>query len=513
MIQFFARKGFLLDLDMLHFFNELNDLEFSNNLVNKISNITKQRLITKSLIKNHFKDLKIFFDTLDTEKESYVNSFFEYSIKALENKQEIKKPIVCRRTDNFKILSSNIIPDKKIEVKDFNKHFRNRYNFFKELLKEKKELDKLISIDKIGNTREFSIIGMVLDKKITKNKNIILEIEDLTGKISVLINSNKPEIFSKAKEIVYDDVIGLNCSGNSNLAFVNDIIFLDSFIMQKIKSKEESYAVFISDIHIGSKNFLESNFQRFLDWISCKICDKEQEEKIKKIKYLFIVGDTVDGVGVYPGQEESLLIKDLKQQYKKLAEFLSQVPKHINIFLCPGQHDASRVPEPQPPIDPEYAEPLIQLENLFLVPNPTLIEIELNKKDNSGIKILMYHGASMHSWIDQIDDLRTGKANLNPAKVIKYILRHRHLSPTHSGNVYIPSDKFDSLIIDKVPDIILTGDMHRTDVDMYNNTLIICSSCWQSITAFEEKVGNQPDPCKVPFLNLKTRELKILDFS
>lgn len=119
----------------------------------------------------------------------------------------------------------------------------------------------------------------------------------------------------------------------------------------------------------------------------------------------------------------------------------------------------------------------------------------------------------MHSWIDQIDDLRTGKANLNPAKVIKYILRHRHLSPTHSGNVYIPSDKFDSLIIDKVPDIILTGDMHRTDVDMYNNTLIICSSCWQSITAFEEKVGNQPDPCKVPFLNLKTRELKILDFS
>lgn len=83
----------------------------------------------------------------------------------------------------------------------------------------------------------------------------------------------------------------------------------------------------------------------------------------------------------------------------------------------------------------------------------------------------------------------------------------------HSGNVYVPSEKEDMLIINPTPDIMVTGDMHRTEVDTYNNVLIICCSCWQSITPFEEKVGNQPDPCKVPFLNLKTRELKILDFS
>ena len=33
------------------------------------------------------------------------------------------------------------------------------------------------------------------------------------------------------------------------------------------------------------------------------------------------------------------------------------------------------------------------------------------------------------------------------------------------------------------------------------------------MTAFEEKVGNDPDPGKVPMFNLKTREIKILDFS
>ena len=46
----------------------------------------------------------------------------------------------------------------------------------------------------------------------------------------------------------------------------------------------------------------------------------------------------------------------------------------------------------------------------------------------------------------------------------------------------------------------------------YNGVLIIANSCWQARTPFEEKIGNEPDPAKVPVLNLKTRELKIYDF-
>ena len=42
---------------------------------------------------------------------------------------------------------------------------------------------------------------------------------------------------------------------------------------------------------------------------------------------------------------------------------------------------------------------------------------------------------------------------------------------------------------------------------------MIASSCWQSTTPFEEKVGNHPDPCKVPVLNLQTGAIKIIDFS
>lgn len=83
----------------------------------------------------------------------------------------------------------------------------------------------------------------------------------------------------------------------------------------------------------------------------------------------------------------------------------------------------------------------------------------------------------------------------------------------HSLVTYIPNTKRDYLVISEVPDVINTADFHRTDVDFYNGTAIVCSSCWQSITPFEEKVGNVPDPCKVPIMNLKTGKIKIMDFS
>lgn len=69
------------------------------------------------------------------------------------------------------------------------------------------------------------------------------------------------------------------------------------------------------------------------------------------------------------------------------------------------------------------------------------------------------------------------------------------------------------MVIDFIPDIICTGDQHRPEISSYNNILLIASSCWQDKTPFEEKVGHEPDPCKVPIFNLKTREVKIMDFS
>ena len=181
----------------------------------------------------------------------------------------------------------------------------------KRILQNHSDLDNLISINKISGSRQgISILGMISDKSITKNKNIVFEAEDLTGKIKVLINKDKKEIYEKAEEISLDSVMGFKGSGNSEIFFANEIIFPEAVLPEKKKSPEEEYALFIGDLHFGSKLFLKRNFLRFLDYLNG---DLPNTPEVSKIKYLFLVGDLVTGVGNYPNQEKDLKIKDMER--------------------------------------------------------------------------------------------------------------------------------------------------------------------------------------------------------
>ena len=42
-------------------------------------------------------------------------------------------------------------------------------------------------------------------------------------------------------------------------------------------------------------------------------------------------------------------------------------------------------------------------------------------------------------------------------------------------------------------------------------TMISCS-CWQGKTTFQEKLGHKPEPARLPIVNLRTREIKVLRF-
>ncbi len=503
-LKFFIERGFLLDHEMLRFFSELSDEGIANQILDKIKNISNERLITKSLIDRNLGQIQEVFSTLEDDKKQLVERYFLNLSLNIEIKKE--KYIEPKKdlSNNLRIISPSIVPAKKLEVDDFVKNFRNRYMEVKTILQERSELQNLTSLDRIqGQRQNISVIVIISAKRITKNKNILLEIEDLTGRGYALINQNKPELYKKAQDMIMDEVVGLKCVGSKEMLFVNDIVYPDAAIFEKKKSEQEVYALFTSDLHLGSNKFLESNFMRFVDWINGNI---NPTDAIEKIKYLFITGDTVDGVGIYPGQELELDIKDIKEQYKKLAEMLGKIRKDIRIIMCPGQHDAVRVAEPQPAVGEDYAPGLHKLSNITLVTNPCYISLV------EGFDILMYHGASFHGVINDVESLRAVNAHKKPTLVIKELLRRRHLAPSHSAVVYIPGEK-DSLFIRRIPDIVTTGDLHRPDIDSYNNILMIANSCWQSQTPFEEKVGNIPDPCKVHMLNLKTRELKILDFS
>ena len=401
---------------------------------------------------------------------------------------------------------------KKIEVQDFVKYFRNRFLIIKNFLQDY-DLKGLSSIGKIPRTkRSVSIIGLVYNKRITKNKNILLEVEDLTGKILVVAHHDKTELFDKAKSVVLDEVIAIKGTGSSEIIFANDIIFPNIAAREKKTSDKEEYVAFTSDIHLGSDKFLEKNFLKFIDWLNGKVGSEKQKELASKVKYLFIVGDNVDGVGVYPKQEKELEIKDIKEQYRKLAEFLGEIRKSITIIMCPGGlHDAVRLIEPQPKIPKEIAPDLYKIENLILTTNPSIVKIG-QSQTFPGFNVLIYHGDSYDYYSDAVDFLRQNNAKLRPDMTIQFLLKKRHLAPTHTSTPYYPGEQ-DFHVIKNVPDIFVSGHIHKSAISTYNNILTISCSCWQSKTAYQEKFGHEPDPCKVPILNLKTGKVNMLDFS
>jgi len=266
-----------------------------------------------------------------------------------------------------------------------------------------------------------------------------------------------------------------------------------------------------SELRKMSVSELKKEFEDFIKWLNQEKGSPEQKEIASKVKYIIIIGDLVEGVGVYPNQEKDLEIKDIREQYKQFAEYLEQIPKHITIFACPGNHDAGRIAEPQPPLLHDFTKALQQIPNLMLLSSPSMINIGATK-DFLGFDILLYHGYSLIYYSDHVESIRSSGGQKRPDLIMKFLLQKRHLAPTHTSNRYVPDADADPLIINKIPDFFITGHIHRVSVSNYKNVTLINASCWTGITEDQEKRGLENQPAKVPIINLKTREVKVINF-
>ena len=538
-LSFCIKKGLLIDNEVLGLFKDTEDIEIVKLIIEKIKDHPKKRILTKEIFYENKGSVKEFLLSSSKENKGLEKLRIKLGLSIEISRQKVEPLVALSKNQmkqelgvldppssnqtvyevalqnraieepiNVKILSMASSFGKKIEVKDFVTHFRGRFSEMRSSLQERPELNNLISINKIfGNSQGISVIGMVYDKKITKNKNIMLEVEYLTGKIKILINQNKQEVYEKAEDIVLDSVIGIKGSGNKDIIFANNVFFQDSFLFERKKSPVEEIALFISDIHIGSRLFLEKNFLKFIDYLNGKIPNTPEADKIK---YLFVVGDLIAGVGCYPNQEKELKIVELEEQYSRVAELFGKIRKDIRIIVLPGNHDCVRLMEPQPILDERYAWPLYNLKNITLTTNPSLINIGA-KKNFSGFNVLAYHGFSFPYYAYTVPSLIKEKAINSPDKVMAYLLKNKHLAPTYASVQSSPSEK-DSLMIREAPDIFVSGHTHKNGVSYYNNTLVISNSCWEDLMPYQEKMGFTSDYCKVPMFNLKTREVKILDF-
>ncbi|MBI2102835.1 metallophosphoesterase [Candidatus Woesearchaeota archaeon] len=412
------------------------------------------------------------------------------------------------------IISYQNIPRKYL-VEDFTNFFLTRYRFLEGILRHRKELTGTLTIKRILQKNEkekIALIGIIKEVGETKTGNLVITVEDPTGEIKIIVSKNKNETFLAAKDLVVDEVIGV--AG----VYYDKVIFADSFVWPDIpqdhelkKGPVEEYVIFLSDIHVGSKLFLKEEFNKFLYWLKGETGNDEQRNIAHNVKYIFIAGDLVDGVGIYPSQQEELEIDDISGQYAAFTELLKQIPSDKQVIICPGNHDVVHLAEPQPVFYQEFAPGLFNLPNVTLVTNPALVNIG-KRDDFPGFDVMMYHGYSFDYYVANVESIRSQGGYHRSDLIMKFLLKRRHLAPSFKSTPYYPSHAEDPLLIKKIPDFLITGHIHYSKQANYRGVTMISGSCWQGKTSFQEKLGHEPEPARVPIVNLKTRQIKVLRF-
>jgi DNA polymerase II small subunit len=438
------------------------------------------------------------------EPEHYVNEAIEKASETIKD-TKIKFKRNEQKTNveyDFKIIQDT---SKKSytsgELENLISYFKSRYEKLAKILSRRPDLRNYTKIADIDDGMDsLSLILMVREIRSSKNGHKIVEFEDDTGNISILFSNKNEELFAEAEKLVRDEVVGViaNKSSDAGFAFGQEIINPG---VLSIPEKEMDFGiVFLSDVHIGSLTFLEDAFQRFIDWINCEAGDEDQRRVAEDVKYLIIGGDIVDGIGVYPNQDKELAIKDITEQYNEAARFLGNIRSDIKIIIAPGNHDASRVAEPQPAVPEEYAKALYELDNVEFISNPGVVSLD-------GINVLIYHGRSFDDLVMAIKSFEYEKSD----EIMVELLQKRHLAPIYGERTPLASELEDYLVIDEVPDVFHTGHIHINSYKKYKGVHLINSGTFQTQTEFQKIYNINPTPAEVPVLHKgKYRHFKFL---
>ena len=377
------------------------------------------------------------------------------------------------------------------ELENLIAYFKSRYEKLSAILQKRPELRNFTKIADIDESQEsLTLILMVREIRSSKNGHKIVEFEDDTGTISILFSNKNDELFAEAEKLVKDEVVGViaNKSSDSGFAFGQQI--LNPGVVRIPEKKMDFGIVFLSDVHIGSLTFLEDAFQRFIDWINCEYGTEDQRRVAEDVKYLIIGGDIVDGIGVYPNQEKELAIKDITEQYNEAARFLGNIRSDIKIIIAPGNHDASRVAEPQPAVPEEYAKALYELDNVEFISNPGVVSLD-------GINVLIYHGRSFDDLVMAVKEFTHERNDL----LMEALLKKRHLAPIYGERTPLASELEDYLVIDELPDVFHTGHVHINTYRKFKGIHLINSGTFQTQTEFQKIYNIEPTPAEVPILH------------
>ena len=425
------------------------------------------------------------------------DSKLKYKRNLTESKVNFDKYKVLKDTSNKSYTSG--------EIGNLIEYFQNRYKKLSDILSKRPELRTWQKINEITeNQTDLNLIVMITDIRSTKNGHYLIEVEDDTGSMPVLVSKDNDELIRAAKNLMKDEVIGIvaqkRAGAENNLAICLNII--DPGVPRMPRKEVDFGTVFTSDIHIGSSTFLEDAFVRFTRWLNGDYGNEAQREMANNVKYMIVGGDIVDGIGVYPNQDKELAIKDITLQYDEAARLLGDIRSDIKIIITPGNHDASRVAEPQPAVPEKYAKSLYKLNNVEFLSNPSMVSLD-------GLEVLIYHGRGIDDMVMGSNDFSHERNDL----VMKEFLKKRHLAPLYGERTPLASELEDHLVIDRVPDVLHTGHVHINTYTNYNGIHCINSGTFQTQTEFQKIYNIVPTPAQVPIIDVGGiyRHLKFID--
>jgi len=390
------------------------------------------------------------------------------------------------------------------DYEDFYNLTLDKFTKLRNLMRKRPEVlsaNNINNIIRLSNKVEVSAIGIVNDIRKTKNGNFFLTLEDQTGLINVIIHkdSENQDNVKLAERTINDQMIYVEGTynpgerGKSGIIYGNYISKIDiPKDYTPNKSHDPLSIALVSDAHIGSKEFEEKLWKRFIDFLNGKIGHANQRNQAGRIKYIIINGDLVDGIGVYPTQQSDLNIPDIYKQYEKATEMLSNIPEYIKIFYSSGNHEPVRNAIPRPAVPKKYSKDLIDI-GVKCIGNPAFVQTH-------NVNNLVYHGDSL---LD-LNMLIPGLDNNKPIETMIELLKCRHLAPLYGKKTQIAPTNKDWLVIDKIPDIFHTGHIHINGMDYYNNIALVNSGCFQSQTDFMNSLGIHPTPGILSIIDLDT---------
>jgi DNA polymerase II small subunit len=375
----------------------------------------------------------------------------------------------------------------------FKRLFQDRYSHLLSIARQRPDSKNVTSIEAGRETRdkEYKIAGLVSSRNSRKGGGVELVLDDPTGSAKLYCTE---EVADSALALPFDSLVVAEVAlGKTGQLYARGLVLPDIPTRKSVGSPRRVYAVMLSDLHIGSKLFLEDDFGRFLAWLNGRLGDLDI---VERIRYVIVAGDVVDGIGVYPGQELQLSERNLKRQYLVAKAFLEQVPKHMKLLIVPGNHDPVRQALPQPAVSADVASPLYELENAVHLGGPANVKLD-------GVNFLIYHGRSLDDVIATVPDLTYDR----PVQAMEVLLKARHLAPTYGKRTALAPEVRDMLVIDPVPDVFHAGHVHTLDVGSYRGTLVVNSGTFQAQTPFQANMGIDPICSIVPILDLSTLEV------